>query len=191
MLLNSYLYSRRSDMIRRDIVFLIITFTVLISCTTNNAGERVVRKWHGKKIKFPANIDQMTVGSESIDNEMLKEFKIFIYKDSSSCNECNLQLTEWKSVLLEIKKASNVGLLFVVNSLSKEDIFILKTKHEFHNPIIADELNIIDKLNQFPDNPIFHCFLLNQDNEVLLIGDPCNSEELWGLYKKTILKSDF
>lgn len=86
-----------------------------------------------------------------------------------------------------MKEVSNVGFLFFINSISKEEIYYLLEEQEFYYPIIVDELNIINKLNQFPENPNFHCFLLNKNNEVLLIGDPCHAPELWELYKKIIL----
>ena len=39
----------------------------------------------------------------------------------------------------------------------------------------------------FSKEPRFQTFLLNQNNEVILIGNPIDNKYLWNLYKQTIM----
>ena len=168
------------------LIFSIIIFHV--SCLTKKSGENIIREWHGKEIVFPKDIDRMVIGGDSANcNFLQKKYKILIYKDSSSCNRCNLHLAEWKNTISKIKEVSNIEFLFFITSVSKEEIYCIREEEEFYYPIILDEFNTINKLNQFPEDPLFHCFLLNSNNKVLLTGDPSNNSELWELYKKVIL----
>ena len=47
----------------------------------------------------------------------------------------------------------------------------------------------INKINNFPEQIEYQTFLLNQDNRVLIIGNPIKNEKLWNLYLRTINNS--
>ncbi|EXY78088.1 hypothetical protein M084_4198 [Bacteroides fragilis str. 3988 T1] len=60
----------------------------------------------------------------------------------------------------------------------KRDRFLL--------PIYIDEYNKIGIQNNFIKEFNYECFLLDQENKILLIGDPTQNMKLWNLYKETI-----
>jgi hypothetical protein len=49
-----------------------------------------------------------------------------------------------------------------------------------------DMENTIMKLNNFPKEQDFRCFLLDKDNKVVMVGNPVLNPGIWELYKKII-----
>ena len=53
--------------------------------------------------------------------------------------------------------------------------------------MVLDVNNQLDSLNQLPKDVAFQCFLLDRNNNVLLIGNPLLNPKVWNLYKKMII----
>ena len=54
-------------------------------------------------------------------------------------------------------------------------------------PVLLDTAGIFERSNpQLPENPVFHTFLLDRDNRVVLVGSPLGNPKMWELYKSTI-----
>ena len=64
---------------------------------------------------------------------------------------------------------------------------MIKKKNSFNYPLFYDYKNKVGELNMFSKEPRFQTFLLNQNNEVILIGNPIDNKYLWNLYKQTIM----
>jgi hypothetical protein len=57
---------------------------------------------------------------------------------------------------------------------------------DFTYPLFLDMNNNIDKLNHFPQQQSYQCFLLDKNNKVLMIGNPALNPKIWDLYKEHI-----
>ena len=62
--------------------------------------------------------------------------------------------------------------------------------NNFKHPLFIDQEKEIDKINKFPSNPEYQCFLLDKDNKVVLVGNPILFSEIWKLYKMVINESE-
>ena len=60
----------------------------------------------------------------------------------------------------------------------------------FHHPVFIDKENEIGKINNFPSNPEYQCFLLDKDNKVIMVGNPSLNTGIWTLYKRVISESE-
>ena len=49
-----------------------------------------------------------------------------------------------------------------------------------------DYNNDIERLNKFPAKKEYRTFLLDEENNVILIGAPTHNDKLWELYKRQI-----
>jgi hypothetical protein len=56
----------------------------------------------------------------------------------------------------------------------------------FTYPLFLDMNNSINRLNHFPQQQSYQCFLLDKDNKVLMIGNPVLNPKIWDLYKEQI-----
>jgi hypothetical protein len=59
-------------------------------------------------------------------------------------------------------------------------------KTQFRNPVHIDTKNELNKLNNFLDNPLFQCFLLDKENKVLVSGNLVYIPKIWELNKEII-----
>lgn len=169
------------------IFLLLMVFS--ISCSKKDPTENIIREWTNKKIIFPNSLNWVVFDRDTVCNDLFSQkYKVLIYKDSSFCNECSLHLSEWKSLQNDLNEENlkNVSFLFFINSINRQELYYILKSNNFSYPIIVDEHNEIDALNNFPENPKFQCFLLDEDNRIILVGDPTYNTNLWELYKKII-----
>jgi hypothetical protein len=108
--------------------------------------------------------------------------------DSSGCTACKLQLPSWKNLIAEADSLFNDKLefLFFFQQKNKNELISLLNMYKFDYPVFIDETNEIDRLNHFPKEPQYQCFLLDKDNRVLAVGNPVQNPKVWELYKKVI-----
>jgi len=66
--------------------------------------------------------------------------------------------------------------------------YILNTQ-QFDYPVFIDLKGEINKLNGFPRQELYQCFLLDDNNKVLSIGNPLYNRGIWDLYKKIITEN--
>ncbi|MDR2057327.1 MAG: DUF1573 domain-containing protein [Dysgonamonadaceae bacterium] len=150
--------------------------------------ESIVKKWQGKEIRFPENAVCFSMGKEIICPVINKPYKILMYLDSASCMSCNLKLYDWKQLIQEADSLFLGKLDFLLYLQVNDDKILtnLLKKEHFEYPVYIDRNNQMDKLNRFPNQPEFRCFLLDSDNKVLLIGNPTIHPKIWELYKTQI-----
>ena len=166
--------------------FYILFIMILFSCTSKTHLKKIVSTWTNKEIIFPSALDSLN--QDSLWKSMIKnEYKVLIYVDTNSCTECRLKLYEWHKIIQEVDSNNNVSFIFTIYTKDYPLVDFLKKKNRFNYPIFYDYTNKIGKLNKFPKDPRFQTFLLDQNNRVILIGNPIGNKHLWNLYKQTIM----
>ena len=107
--------------------------------------------------------------------------------DSSACTLCAMQiLLEWNSILKEVLSDS-VGFVTVVAPSNQADIKSSLNVLNLQNPLLYDTNNCFLKNNKI--NNILaknRTFLLDEQNNIILVGEPIHKPQLWELYKNTI-----
>ncbi|MDR0605734.1 MAG: hypothetical protein LBG80_15685, partial [Bacteroidales bacterium] len=171
---------------------LLIVFFLLnsVACKNRKTSEadHIVKEWIGKQIQLPdikpiipyLRMKKDTVLLKSDD----KEYKILLYIDSTGCTKCNLNLNIWESYIKELN--FKVNFMFYFHPKTEEGLVFFLKHERFAYPVYVDNQNKLYKLNRFPQNPIFHCFLLDSNNKVISIGNPTNNPKIWELYKRII-----
>ena len=175
-------------------IVLIVAFS-LSSCKENKRREevaRIVNEWIGKEIKFPENIPCYVLGKDTLpefcDDNFHKEYKILLYVDSAGCSDCRLNLFEWKQVIEETNNLfpDKVGFLLFFQPKSVAEMTDLFLRNSFEYPVFMDTIGSINRLNRFPQAMQHQCYLLDEDNKVLALGNPATNIQIWELYKQII-----
>jgi hypothetical protein len=177
--------------------FLFIVAILLLSTSCKNKKERetekeaakIVTEWIGKDIRFPPNIRFSIFGKDTIATSLIqKPFKILLYTDSIGCLSCRLKLLEWVSLIekTDSMATGKVGYIFIFKPKREKELQQLLKQHKLHYPVIVDLGDEFNKLNHFPEKQAFQCFLLNQQNKVLLVGNPVHNPQIWKLYEAQI-----
>jgi len=190
------IYNRTSE-IRFDLLVMIVISVFclsLSSCQENKRKEnieKVIKEWAGKEIKFSEKLFCTYMGNDTTCVDLTaKIYKILIYVDSIGCTSCRLNLNQWSKFILEsdtafIKKPEFL-FFFQPKNKGEKDIILTLREYRFRHTVFIDKENETYKLNKFPANSNFQCFLLDKDNKVLLVGDPTSNPNIWILFKRII-----
>ena len=86
--------------------------------------------------------------------------------------------------------SDKVSFLFFyhIKKEEKDEVYKLLEYERFYYPVIIDQANAINQLNNFPIEESFQCFLLNKENKVISIGNPTINNHVLSLYKRYITK---
>lgn len=161
---------------------------MFFSC--KNSGKDLLREESliGKKI----NLMQYAVTPYNTDIAIFKQniktpFKIITYANLY-CEPCWQSACQWKIHFDDFKQYPQVVLLFYV--LGSKDDFDLKNKDaKLKFPVLLDNNERFSKVNKLGNNPERLTFLLNEKNEVILVGQPF-SPELKRKYIKAIQQTN-
>ena len=168
-------------------VFLLWSLFVLTFCSETNMG-RLYTHWVGREIVFPQNVYPTRLVSDTIWDFPLTDFKILNYIDSIGCLSCKSQLPLWDSLISDFSFLSSANVSVIINMHPKDihDAKYAVRKNSFTHPVFVDLNDSLNKLNHFPSDPRFHCFLLDENNKVILIGNPVQNPKIKELYLRTI-----
>jgi hypothetical protein len=156
---------------RYKLLIILVCF-LSISCkdkkTKLTEEMQIVKEWTGKTVIIP--------NDTMVDS---REYKILLYIDSTITSLHPL----WQVYIMEM--TDKVDFLFY--SYSRKVEALTEFGNSFPNcHVYIDTIDELNKLNKFPVNPVFHCFLLDKSNKILAMGNPARNSKIWELYKKII-----
>ena len=185
-------YAKRTIVIAATICT--ICFSSCKDLQRENAA-KIVNEWTGKEIKFPEGITYTSLGKDSTYVDLYSDnYKILLYVDSIGCTSCRLKLFEWKKIINESNTtfSNPVDFIFFFQPKQKNERELQQIfkGNGFKHPVFIDSKNEINRLNKFPSKPEYQCFLLDNDNKVIIVGDPSTNKGIWALFKKVITERD-
>jgi len=179
----------------RYIIILSLTLPFLFSCKQSEnkklQSKAIIAEWVGKGIKFPQNIECFKIDSTIQCPEINREnFKILLYVDSVGCTSCRTKLMEWKILINQsdtiFENKPDFLYFFQIKSNGIRELKMVLRNNRFDYPVFVDKENAIMRLNNFPKETQYQCFLLDKNNKVLAIGNPVLNPKIWELYKSQI-----
>jgi hypothetical protein len=185
--------------IQMKIIHLRIIFLVSligIICFACNYSEKEAKK---KVSQFMGDTLLLPEISEVLYKDSLYRENLPFNKESKlkittllwgDCKSCVVDLEGWDELFQLAQAKQDIEIFFYL--YTSDFSFFKKSTYEnkLHKyPLILDEnLNYIDE-NELPfKNKVYQTFLLNSNNEVILVGNPINNEKLMKLYKEEINK---
>ncbi|HVI44114.1 MAG TPA: hypothetical protein VM802_04575 [Chitinophaga sp.] len=175
-------------MLSKEVKLMLMFFLLVTSCQIKKKTdpEAIVQQWMGREIKFPSSIICSELGKViPCKSNMDKKYRVLVYTDSSGCISCKLRLDEWKKFIRETD-SSLVDFIFYFNPKETDNLPDLFKRENFRRQVYIDLHDEIGHINHFPGQMEYQCFLLDNHNKVLLIGNPTLSTKVWKLYQKTI-----
>lgn len=180
-------------LIRRHICSLIILYACVFlnSCCKNNRERDEVKYMLGKCIEFPKDYELLNKSNrESIERCLGKCAKIVVYVDyRMPCAECFAEtISHWQKTSRLI---SNNKLPFVVILAGEQnkEIWDQCKCMSVNTPFVFYSSSIFAKENNIENILARHkTFLLNDNNEIILVGEFFKSEKMQQLYRKAITK---
>ena len=148
----------------------------------------------GLKITIPHNLQATVQGKDTLLSGFGdRDMKLVVFFDSVGCSSCQVkQMNQWQEII-DFSKATKqkFNIVFIFSPKIGKSFL-----HEVRNSLRASQFSypvFIDTLSSFlsanpaiPDDKRFHTFLLDENNKVVLVGNPQGNEKLWQLYKGEI-----
>ena len=146
-------------------------------------------EWKGKKVLFPNQCVFTIGGIDTVDFPIENgQYKILSYADSTGCMGCKLNLPAWTGFINQLDSVYGdiVKVMLFVHPKELRDFRYVLSRYDYEYPICIDMQDSINHLNHFLSDVMFQTFLLNQDNEIIAIGDPIHNPKIKELYLKII-----
>lgn len=183
------IYSIQIDKSKMKFALIPISIILLLSCTEHHRKKQIGQLF-STEIILP---DTSSLFNKALDSINLNiPAKMVVYFDAETCASCALsRIWEWDEVS-HITQASNgkYQTLFIFTPKQKD---LSAVKRVFQGMHMESKLVYIDDRQDFitnnptiPEDAMFHTFLLDRKNKIVLVGNPVHNEKLWELYKNTI-----
>lgn len=162
-------------------LIIILSFLSIISCRRVEVNKNV-REMREKPVILP--LDNMLCIGDSEQREDTKEHTWIVYHDSVYCKPCLIgHLPDWDSIRIH----PMTDCVFIFSAKSKEVPQYIKAYEE--NNIAAkvylDTAEVFLKSNpHIPKESIYHTFLIDNHNSILLVGNPIKNEGIGRIYEK-------
>jgi len=115
--------------------------------------------------------------------------RMIIFIDSTECSSCVMKsLHEWNELFyLEDKGKVIFYFIFSPKRGTSQDICSAFHSSGLNHPIYVDTCNVFLRANpHIPSNPIMHSFLLDENDSVLLVGNPVRNKKIEELFFKIL-----
>lgn len=171
------------------ISFILALSTIFVSCKKEPRYMKEVKDMIGSTITFPERYTIITkTGIVSHMSLKSEKIRIVTYIDGlQSCSECQFNaLKNWEKDI-EVIGGGNVEYVVIFSGIREEQLQSAVDKYSLQIPLVlckTADFGFKNSLhNKLTKNKTF---LLNTRNEIVLVGEPFNSEKLSQLYKQAI-----
>ena len=171
----------------------IFTFLFIsgIACQSNQRRQEMqhaINPWKDKEFIIPQLSTINWNGRDSCNLYSIYDHKIVYYIDGD-CHACVINLPRIDSVYQTIKSKNSVILMYVHSfNYTPMENELNRIKRSLQIPLIYDKENQFYTENKLPLDPLFHCFLVDKDNKVVVAGSFLANQQMKELYER-VLKS--
>ena len=163
----------------------------LLTCQQNAKQQQMQEKvslWQGVTLSVPRISSINWNVADSCDLYFGHDYKIVYYLDGD-CHACLELLPKIDSVYQTIKTQHSVLLIYLHSAdYERLENTMNNDVKKLHIPLIYDKANCFYKQNKLSLDPLFHCFLVDKDNKVVVAGSFLANRQMKELYER-VLKS--
>ncbi len=175
-------------------IAVILIMIVICSCDSKKAHvKNVVATMMSQQMKMP--LDKMQcryhLKDTVVTDDLTADFKFVVFVDSSECSPCFIDgLYQWNNFIDEIGRVNDkVKFVFIVSPKKEqmEDVYLSISYCGIKQHIYVDTAYaFIDENRYLAKERDLQIFLLDKNNDVLLVGNPKTNDGIMSLLKRTI-----
>lgn len=114
-----------------------------------------------------------------------------VYVDSSACSSCTLdKMYVWnKSIEKARKQGNRLKYVFIIAPKAEqlEDAYLSIESNGLESPVYVDTAYVFRKANpHLPEERMYHSFLLDAKDSVVIVGNPMGNPKIDGLINKIV-----
>lgn len=166
-------------------VLLLSMILFVLSCNDETSYTRQqLERMLSSRIEIPVNDLIVWGNGNNIQCANAPEYTLVVYIDSFACTTCMMKsLYLWNHLLGQIHDAGQqISTVFIMSVPESNGLDDLKTSFDesgLEHSIFVDTASCFQQINpQIPNNPLFHTFLINKNDSVVLVGDPLRNEQI-------------
>ena len=161
---------------------------LFLSCVNRTRYEVIVDEWIGKKIVYPSTLLFTDCKGDTVDYLFDGKVKIVTYVDSVGCTPCSLKFNEWIVFMNDVKRLTkhDIPLLYAVLPRERGEIVQHCKSGSFCHPLFIDMTDSLNLLNNFPKETVLRTFLVDEKDNVILVGSPLLNEKIKEMYIERI-----
>lgn len=172
-------------------IFFVFIFSLTAGCNSPNSIEEEIKIMKETPILLPFDeMEIVNVDSCESNSTEKKGMSLVIYSDTIDCSKCFINKLYLWNELLDWESKYNLSFVFIIEA-RRFETFPLKqliSESGLKHSVFVDEKHAFRKSNpNIPDNLMLHIFLLDKNNNVVLVGNPVLNEEMEKLFKKVII----
>lgn len=168
----------------RKVFFALFLLFFCLSCGKNEELKRSIELLRSKPIVL--NTDSMRClinGNDTIIPVEKGALKYVVYTDAQDCVSCTLKKIHlWNDILEESKKYGKKIAFYFIFAPNRKDEHSLELTLKTYSPdcpIYIDTLHLFERDNpNILSNVVLHTFLMNEENQVLLVGNLLRNEKI-------------
>lgn len=143
-----------------------------------------IEKLKSKPISL--HLDKMQTlynGIDTVIHSPIHGMKLIIYSDSLACTTCAMsKMYCWNDLLKRAESYGEILNVHFIFSPKQQDLPCtreLLSNINFKHVIHLDTMNVFSMNNSnIPNNPAMHSFLLDENNNVILVGNPLTNKRI-------------
>lgn len=167
-------------------IFLLAVLTVVACKNEERTRVETIDKLVGSEVKFGNNLIKLN-GTDKSEQKNY-DYQIVLYTDSAGCTDCAFDLESWtdlmKSADTTLSRSANFKFIFHPSAKSQLQTLIIKSNFKY--PVYLDRDNHFYNENFIPEDLLLQCFLIDNKNKVLAVGNPIYRSEVWNYFKELI-----
>lgn len=178
----------RSSFVFNGKIALLCVMSIVSSCAKNTKHKYAViyNKLYNNPVLFYDSAVFVNPNFDTVRVSLDGDVKIVNYIDSIGCLGCRLKLSEWNAFMNCFNGNDNLRLITIINSRKIDEVKYVIQRDSFEYPVCIDVGNVFFEMNELPHYNSFHCFLLDENNRIILIGNPVQNPKIRDLYIRTI-----
>lgn len=180
--------------------FIILCCVILspLSCGNshdkNNSYIETIANLTGKRIVFPESlhpISTLNTHNNTASNIIARNYKIIAYYGKGGCTSCRIKLKKWAQYIESLYPDNDTivtRLIIIIPTEEERKIKYLAKYDNFNYEIMVDTDEKFRNINNISSNPYLNSYLLNNNDEIIAVGNPINNKKIGNLYRKLITK---
>ena len=173
-----------------SVLLMHFSIVLFVSCE-NGRIEKQLKEMCENKISIP--FDKMIKKDCNLYHDNIQDSctKLVKYIEIFDCSDCQInQLSSFDNETYNSGLSKNIAILYVVNIPYEVDVSELYSKlcvKRVRGTVYLDTCQAFLQANpHIPDDPLFHTFVLDEQDNVVLVGDPFKNEKMEKLLLKVI-----
>lgn len=178
----------------QKLIIVLGVISSFIACKNNKINSSEIKGFYGSHIELSLeNMEKLTT-LEPLYNPNMQNIacRVIVFRDTTACSTCEImKLHEWEDLVrqYQIEKNINIDVTHIF-SPSKQDYKKLKGTIKIMKsniPVYIDTARVFTNQNIcIPSNNLFHTFVIDEKNNVVIIGNILQNERIKNLFTEYI-----